>query len=71
MPKKSIDKTKFLQILSEMSDEGFSWLLLACQKSAMMHGAGTQIWPDGLGGFSDREKIEELRAEAERLINVQ
>ena len=68
-----MDRKKFLKLLEEMPDEGFLWLLLACQASAMTsnHGhksAKTQIWPDGLGGFQGRDIIEEVRKEAAKLI---
>lgn len=54
--------------ISELDDEGFSWLARALMKSAMLHGALTQVWPDGLGGFRDREKIEHVRALATKYI---
>lgn len=38
--------------ISEMPDEAFSWLALA----AMPRLYGPQIWPDGLGGFSDESR---------------
>lgn len=47
--------------LGALDDESFGWLALALLPSAMLHGARTQVWPDGLGGFRDRERIEEIR----------
>lgn len=49
------------QAIANLDDEAFSWLARACLQSAMLHGASTQIWPDGLGGFRDREGIERVR----------
>ncbi len=37
----------------------------------MLHGAHAQIWPDGIGGFTQesRASIEETRAAAKELID--
>lgn len=59
---------KIIEFLALLDDEAFSWLVLAMPPSAMLHGATCQIWPDGLGGFRDRELIEALRTEAQKWI---
>lgn len=63
-------RAPLLALLAALDDEAFNWLLLALAPSAMFHGAHTQVWPDGLGGFQNREKIEAIRAEAKRLIGL-
>lgn len=64
-------RRNIIEALATMDDEAFSWLVLAVPPSAMLHGATCQIWPDGLGGFRDREKIEALRAAAQVWIDSQ
>jgi len=53
--------------LINMPEEAFAYLVLACQQSAMLKGANTQIWPDGVGGFTreSRKSIEAVRAAAD------
>ena len=63
-------RRKIIEALATMDDEAFSWLVLAMPPSAMLHGGTCQIWPDGLGGFQDREKIEALRTAAQAWINA-
>lgn len=60
---------KMIEALATMDDEAFSWLVLAIPPRAMLHGATCQIWPDGLGGFQDREKIDELRTAAQAWLD--
>jgi hypothetical protein len=59
-------RTRLVRAIETMPDEAFAWLVLACAPHAMMHGAGAQIWPDGIGGFTaaSRAAIEEARAAA-------
>lgn len=59
------DREKIIEALATMDDEAFSWFVLAIPPSAMLHGGTCQIWPDGLGGFQDRETIEALRTAAQ------
>ncbi len=54
-------KGQIAKLIASLDDEAFSWIALALLPKAMMHGAKTQIFPDGLGGFKDREKIENLQ----------
>ncbi len=65
------NRTRILAALSTMPDEAFGYLLLACAPSAMLHGAHAQIWPDGIGGFTQesRASIEETRAASKELID--
>jgi len=51
-------------LIGLLDDEAFAWIALALQSKAMTRGGATQIFPDGLGGFRDRERIEQLRAAA-------
>lgn len=60
-------RLKLLLLLAQLDDEAFDWLLLALLPSALLHGAHAQVWPDGLGGFSDRETIIAVQAEAKEL----
>jgi hypothetical protein len=53
-----------------LDDEAFSWLAVALQAHAMTKGAGLQIWPDGLGGFQRRARIEAIRAAADRYLRA-
>lgn len=54
-------RLKLLLLLATMDDEAFVWLAMAMLPSAMLAGAHAQVWPDGLGGFQDRETIEAAR----------
>jgi hypothetical protein len=58
-----MNRMRLLLALALMPDEAFSWFVLAAVPSAMLHGATAQIWPDGIGGFSDESKqaITEVR----------
>lgn len=58
-------RVELLLLLARMNDEAFAYVALAMQKSAMTGGALTQIWPDGLGGFTDRDIIEAARKAAD------
>lgn len=53
-----------------MPDESFDWFVLACQERAMMQGGHTQIWPDGIGGFTSqsRASITAIREAAGQYI---
>lgn len=64
-------RAELLGELFALDDEAFTWLLLALAPSAMLHGGHTQVWPDGLGGFRDRERIERIRKLAGQLIDAQ
>jgi hypothetical protein len=62
-------RATLIALLALLDAEAFSWLLLALGASAQLRGANTQVWPDGLGGFRDRERIEAIRAEAAKLLS--
>jgi len=62
---KDAARLKIIQAIAIMDDEAFSWLALAMLPSAQPRGAAVQIWPDGLGGFQDRDTIEAARAAAQ------
>lgn len=64
----SLKKRKeIIKILETMPDEAFSWFVLATAPSAMMKGANNQIWPDGIGGFTQesRDSINAIRKAAD------
>lgn len=65
------NRTRILKALEKMPDEAFKWFVLATAPSAEMHGANNQIWPDGIGGFTEESKksINEVRAAADEYIN--
>lgn len=65
-----INRMRIMLALALMPDEAFSWFVMACRSSAMTHGANAQIWPDGIGGFSDDSKksINEIRSATEEYI---
>ena len=67
-----MNRLKILLILATMPDEAFNWFVLALPPKAMMHGANAQIWPDGIGGFTDesRKSINEIRKVADEYIKV-
>ena len=56
-----------------MPDEAFAWLALATLPRAMIRGATVQIWPDGIGGFTNasRRSIELVRADAAAWVDEQ
>lgn len=54
-------KAKIAELIGSLDDEAFVWLVLAMQPKAMTIGGRAQVWPDGLGGFRDREKMETIR----------
>lgn len=60
-------KVRLCALLEGMPPEAFSWFVLATLPSAMLQGANAQIWPDGIGGFTQASKdaITEMRAAAE------
>jgi hypothetical protein len=57
-----------LWLLWKLDEEAFDWLVLALLPSAQLKGAHTQVWPDGLGGFRDRETLDKIRAAAAEYI---
>jgi len=63
---------QILEALATMPDEAFGWFVLAAQPSAMTQGANTQIWPDGIGGFTaeSRAAITALRDAVEEYLKV-
>lgn len=65
-------KTAMLRALEAMPDEAFSWLVLACRQRAQVEGANTQVWPDGIGGFTgaSRAAITQVREAAEIWIEA-
>lgn len=67
-PKLNPKSVEVLHALAQLDDEAFSWVVRACLPSAMLHGAGTQIWPDGTGGFRDRTGINNVREAAVRYL---
>lgn len=60
---KSTSKRRLLRALNALDDEALQWLALACLSSQQNPG-GAHIWPDGLGGFTGRTAIEDVRAAA-------
>ena len=64
---------QIIEALTTMPDEAFGWFVLACQPSAMTHGANAQIWPDGIGGFTSqsRKAITAIREAAAAYIKAQ
>ena len=50
------DRTRILKALEEMPDEAFGWVVMAMTPRSQMRGADIQIWPDGIGGFSQDSK---------------
>jgi hypothetical protein len=60
------DRARLLAALATMPDEAFGWFVMATLPAAMTHGAQAQIWPDGIGGFTDasRAAITEVQAAA-------
>lgn len=62
--KKTSARARLNAAICLLDDEAFSWLARSLLQSAMLHGASTQVWPDGLGGFRDRETIERARTDA-------
>jgi len=69
---KAAARAHLMEAIKVMPDEAFGWLALACQPSAMLHGANVQIWPDGTGGFTraSRDAITAARAAAAEYINA-
>lgn len=65
-----VDRTRLLNALATMPDEAFGWFVRATLPSAQLHGANAQIWPDGIGGFTQasKEAITEIRAAAEAYV---
>jgi hypothetical protein len=68
---KEIARRNCNRLLGQLNDEAFTWIAMALQASAMTKGAGLQIFPDGMGGFIDRDKLEELRLAAVAYIDSQ
>jgi hypothetical protein len=69
MVKVNEDSKALVDAIGALNNEAMAWLALSLLPSAMMHGAHTQVWPDGLGGFTDREGIERVRELAKRYVN--
>lgn len=63
-------KAHICKLLATLDDEAFAWLALAMLPKAMTRGGGVQVWPDGLGGFRDREKIEEIRSTCDKYVKA-
>jgi hypothetical protein len=66
-------REQIVSALATMPDEAFSWFAMATQASAMTHGALTQIWPDGTGGFTaaSRAAIATVQAAAADYLKAQ
>jgi hypothetical protein len=66
------DRTRLLQALTTMPEEAFGYFVLASLPSAMLHGAHAQIWPDGIGGFTQASKdaITAVRAAAAAYVDA-
>jgi hypothetical protein len=70
MPKRPKLTTEELQArivtnLAAMDGEGFSWLAIT------IAGMGRPpIWPDGLGGFRDRERIAAVVTDAKAYVEA-
>ncbi len=66
------DRTTLMETIAALPDEAFSWLLLALAPKAMLHGANTQVWPDGLGGFQaiSRTAIADVQAAVEAYVQA-
>lgn len=62
-----VKRRDLIAALAIMPEEAFSWFVLACPTSAMLHGGHAQIWPDGAGGFSSesRASIDAVRKAAD------
>jgi hypothetical protein len=67
------DREKLLTVLRQMPDEAFGYLLLALLPHAAAEGATCQIWPDGIGGFTEPAamSISEARDCARDLVWAQ
>lgn len=63
-------RLKLLLLLARLDEESFTWIVLALRPSAMTRGGNCQIWPDGLGGFRDRDTLEAIRAAADELVTA-
>ncbi len=63
-------RTRLLKALRTMPEEAFDWFVLATRPAAMLKGAHAQIWPDGIGGFTQASQaaITEVRAAAEAYL---
>lgn len=66
------DRADLLVALATMPAEAFEWFVRACQPEAMTHGAGAQIWPDWIGGFTgaSRAAITDVRAAAAAYLEM-
>lgn len=67
-----VARVALLTALATMPDEAFGWFVLACPVSAMMKGGHAQIWPDGMGGFSQESQtsVEAVRAAADAYLEA-
>ena len=65
-------RDKMISVLRDMPEEAFGWFVLAAYPSAMLKGANTQIWPDGIGGFTEpsRKSITEMRETAAEWVKA-
>ena len=61
-----------LAALATMPDEAFGWFVLACPRAAMTKGGLAQIWPDGMGGFTQasRASVEAVRKAADAYLDA-
>lgn len=54
-------KEQILAVMAELDDEAFVWIVLALQPSGTPIRGTASIFPDGVGGFHDSDKITRLR----------
>lgn len=59
-------RERMVTLIGGLDDEAFSWLAICCLSSQKSMRPG--LWPDGLGGFKDREAIEALREAAAKYV---
>ena len=55
--------------LAHLNDEALVWIALALLPSAHPM-SRTPLYPDGLGGFMDRERLERLRQTATEYVTA-
>jgi len=58
-----VSRTKLLECFVTMDNEAFSWLVMCISGDRQ-----PQIWPDGTGGFRDKEIIEKAKLAAKKWI---
>jgi len=66
-------KKAILAALERMPAEAFGYLALSMRASAMTQGGLTQVWPDGIGGFTgaSREAIAAARSAADAYVEAE